>query len=278
MLPDQADKLRRLVSRSLSVDRPPRGRLTVLSGCKGGVGVTTLSLNLAVALRSLVGRVLLIDCCPLRGDLASIYRIKGEYDIDDLVAGRCGVRDAITLGPAGIQVIPRFGIRESMSPTSCWQLLRHLDEVSHEFDQIVIDAGSCPAVAEVLWPAANSAVVVTTTDQVSFTDAYALVKSMINKNVNAGRIAFGVNCYRDQRRAMDVQRRLRRSCQQFLDLEVGPLGCIPQDEHWETAVMEARSIACARPVSPASTAIYDIARQLATGPVDSNDLNHVVAS
>jgi len=277
MLPDQADNLRRLVSRSVSNDRPPRGRLTVLSGCKGGVGVTTLSLNLAVAVRSQVSRVLLVDCNPQRGDLAAMYRLKGEYDVDDLIARRCTVAEAIGLGPAGIQVIPRFGIGEVASSASCWQLLRQLEEVAHSFDHIIIDAGCCASVAEVLWPAADNAVVVTTTDQVAITDSYALVKSMTARNT-IGKVSFIVNRHLDGLRAMDVQERLEKSCRQFLGLEVKSLGRVPFADHWETAVSEARSIICARPASLASSAINDIARRLASGHIATNDLNSVVAS
>ena len=283
MLPDQADNLRRLVSRNVSSDGPPRGRLTVLSGCKGGVGVTTLSLNVAVALRSQVNRVLLIDCNPHRGDLAAMYRLKGEYGIDDLIARRCTPTEAIGLGPAGIQVIPRFGISDVVTAASCWQLLRQLEEVTHSFDHIVIDAGCCAAVAEVLWPAADSAVVVTTTDQVALTDGYALVKSMHVRNAT-GNVSFVVNRYRDELRAIDIQERLEKSCQQFLGLEVKSVGRVPFADHWESAVADARSVVCARPASRVSAAIYEIARRVAlgvattSGVVATNNLNSVAAS
>lgn len=275
MIPDQADNLRRLASRSLPSDRSPRGRLTVLSGCKGGVGVTTLSLNLAVSFRAKLSRVLLIDGNPIRGDLAVMYRLQAEYDVDDVIAGHCDIRDAITLGPAGIQTIVRFGRRESMPPASCWQLLRQLEDVSHEFDQIIVDAGSCPAMAEVLWPAANDAIVVTSTEQVAITDAYALIKSMVGRNVQSNRVGFVINRHRDEARANDVQCRLASTCQQFLQLETEAIGCVPHDDNWEVALDESRSIACARPRSVSATAIHDIADRLNSGHFDTNHLNPV---
>ena len=239
--------------------------------------MTTLSLNIAVAIRSQASRVLVVDCNPQRGDLASIYRVKGEYDIGDVISRRCAVTEAISLGPAGVQLIPRFGISEVVSAASCWQLLRQLEAVTHAFDHIIIDAGCCASAAEVLWPAADDAIVVMTTDQVAITDGYALVKTMQARNV-LGNVSFIVNRFQDETRAIDIQQRLEQSCQQFLGLEVKSIGRVPFADHWETAVSEARSVICARPASFASSAIYDIARGLASGDVATNDLNSVVAS
>lgn len=63
---DQAEALRRLVSRRLGTEAAPSGKpaaariITVTSG-KGGVGKSNFTLNFALALKSLGAKVLIFD-------------------------------------------------------------------------------------------------------------------------------------------------------------------------------------------------------------------------
>lgn len=278
MLSDQAEKLRRLVSQSLPEDRGSQCRLTVLSGCKGGVGTTTISLNLAVALQRIGSRVLLVDCSPFRGDLAQICRLPNEYDLDDVLQSRCAIRQAISPGPGGIHVLPRLGITNALSPPNCWQVLRHLENIRQDFDQIVFDAGCCTAAAESLWSTADQIIVVTTTDQVAIANAYGLVKGMVNRKVPTKRVGFAVNCHENEQDAFDLLDRLIRSCEQFLALQAEPYGCIPVDALWPVAANEARSIACAHAGAPSAVAVHEIAQRLASGAETDSDLNSAMVS
>ena len=278
MLSDQAEKLRRLASCHPPSGRSSRNRLTVLSGCKGGVGTTTVSLNLAAAIGRLGANVLLVDCSPFHGDLGHVYRLPNDRDIDDVLESRCVIQRAISPGPGGIQVLPRLGTKSAMSTATYWQLLRHLDGISHDFDHILIDAGSCTAAAETLWTAADRIVVITTPEQVAINDAYALVKCMTHGKPSTRSIGFAVNRYHNPQNADDLQDRLSRSCEQFLALQAESWGCIPADDLWAVAVHEARSIACVDPQAPSAIAIHQMAQRLASHAERSFDLNPVMAN
>ena len=270
---DQANKLRRLVARRQARDSHVRGRLTLLSGCKGGVGVSTVSLNLAAALQRMSSRVLLVDLNPIRGGLTATYGIQGEFGIADLASQRCSLRQAIAYGPLGLQVLPGLGNLDGLSPEACGRVLPHLDQATQDFEYVLIDAGSCPGVAEVLWPAAQEVFVVTTPEQVAFTDGYALVKSIVQRGIQLPRLSFLVNRYRDEDRAHDVQQRLMRSCQQFLDLATDPISPIPFDDQWERAVNQGRSIACLHPSCSGAEAVMRVVRQMTSSKTESSDLN-----
>ena len=250
----------------------------MLSGCKGGVGTTTVSLNLAAAIGRLGANVLLVDCSPFHGDLGHVYRLPNDRDVDDVLESRCLIQQAISPGPGGIQILPRLGTKSAMSTATYWQLLRHLDGISHEFDHILIDAGSCTAAAETLWSVADRIVVVTTPDQVAINDAYALVKCMTHGKASTPPIGFAVNRYHNQQTANDLQDRLIRSCEQFLALQAESWGSIPADELWDTAVHEARSIACVDPQARSAVAIQQMAQRLASHTERSFHLNPVMAS
>ena len=78
--------------------------LTVASG-KGGVGKTTLSANLGVALASMGKRVVLIDADLGLANLDVVLGIKAEMTLHHVVEGLVRVREALSPGPAGIRVL-----------------------------------------------------------------------------------------------------------------------------------------------------------------------------
>ena len=259
---DQASTLRRLVSQLDTANGSTRARQIVLSGCKGGVGTTTLAINLAIALRKLASRVLLVDANPLRGDIAGICGLHSGTDLDDVLSARCTIGDAQVVGPAGILVVPRFGMQSTAPGATARQLIRHLDEVSHAFDYVVLDAGSCPLTAEWIWPGADLAAVVTTTDQVAITDAYVLMKTLTRQGISTP-LGVAVNRHESETVADDVCQRLRNSTRRFLDRSIRFQCSIPRDPQLTSAATAGRPVVCAWPHAPSAVAVVELARQIA---------------
>jgi len=70
-------------------------RTIAVTGGKGGVGKTTVAVNLALALAKAGQKVLLLDADT---DLANVSLLVGLYPertLADVIAGRCGLADAI---------------------------------------------------------------------------------------------------------------------------------------------------------------------------------------
>ncbi len=275
---DQAYKLRDLVSRTSpsSHEAGRRAIRVVLTGCKGGVGTTTLAINLAVALHSHCERILLVDANEQRGDVAAMCRLRGRQDLDDALMGRSSLQQVMQTGPAGIQVAPRFGLRDGHAVSRLNQLDRHLESVAHRFDFMLIDAGCSPAVAEMLWPVATQAIIVTTTDAVAVLDAYALMKSQSRKNALT-QVASVVNRSACDAVAVDVHRRLSESCRRFLQLDLEPLGTVPTDVHLTDAAASGRPVVSWQPGVASSVAMAQIAQRLTSLflPVENMNLNQV---
>lgn len=274
---DQAFTLRQLVSQITAVDESTRARQVVLSGCKGGVGTTTLAINLGIALRKQQRRVLLVDANPNRGDIAAICGLHGNREVDELTIARCSVEQLSLSGPSGVQVLPRCEMQPPSAVTAARQLMDYLQSADRAFDFVVIDAGCCPMTAEVIWPLADLAMVVATPDNVALTDAYMLIKSISGNGVLAN-TGFVIN--RSFRGAVsrDIARRLTETCRRFLQLRVCPVGegLVPDDPRMASAVANGRMVVCACPGSSSALAITDIAKQMTEMDFAETGLNSLL--
>src|SRR5688572_26812793 len=105
MLPDQANDLRNLVLHAVrgvgpSPDVPPP-KIVVVAGGKGGVGTTTVAVNLAAALAREGRRVVLADADFAGPNVAELCGVDGAYGAADVLAGRRTVHEVLLRGPIG---------------------------------------------------------------------------------------------------------------------------------------------------------------------------------
>ncbi len=142
---DQATELRALVRQAASSRAPAvtRSRRIVVFGGKGGVGATTIAVNLSAALAQLGQRCLLCDAAG--GDVSLQLRLEPRYTLADVLAAKHGVEEAVLPGPAGVQILP--GAREMAcsrdAAEHAWkELLGQLPQLACRFDTMVIDAGN----------------------------------------------------------------------------------------------------------------------------------------
>ena len=77
-----------------------------VSGGKGGVGKSNVSVNLAVALAERDHRVLLLDADLGLANLDVLLGIKPRQTLDDVLNGRCTLDEVLVDGPAGVKVVP----------------------------------------------------------------------------------------------------------------------------------------------------------------------------
>ena len=105
----------------------PPPRLMVLVGGKGGVGVTTLAVNLSVGLAEQGARVVVVDADLYRSDVAVLCGIAERATVEDVLIARRDVHEVLQRGPAGIQIVPGLwapGEAADCSDTAQERLLR----------------------------------------------------------------------------------------------------------------------------------------------------------
>ena len=264
---DQAEQLRKLVQkngRQQSVARV----ITVTSG-KGGVGKSSITVNLAIQLSRMGKKVIIFDADFGLANIEIMLGIRPQYNLADLMFRGKNLQDIITEGPdkigfisggSGIQELTRLSREQIIYLT---QKLFQLDKLA---DVIIIDTGAGIADSVLEFVAASSEVIlVATPEPTSITDAYALLKSLNKKSefsVNDTKICMLANRIKSEEDGKELYEKLHIVAEKFLQIPLTYLGGIPQDNNVSKAVIQQKPITHLYPNSDASKAIVTIAEKM----------------
>lgn len=239
--------------------------ISVTSG-KGGVGKTNIVGNLAIALRRLGKRVLVLDGDLGLANIDIIFGLSPAYNIKHVVDGKKSLSDIIVRGPEQIQIIPAgSGVQDLVDLTQGQKLnlLNEFDGLEEEFDIFLIDTGAgISSNVTYFGIAADERIVVVTSEPTSITDAYALMKVMYTKHgTNTFKLVVNMVDHEDEARA--VFRNLSNAIVRFLKgISLEYLGFIPRDGNLEAAVRQQATVLKCFPNSPSSNGFSRLADQL----------------
>jgi flagellar biosynthesis protein FlhG len=263
---DQANELRALARQWAAEAKPTDGpRKIVVSAGKGGVGATTIAVNLATALGRQGCRTVLVDADFSGADVAMLSGIESRDTIGDVLSGRRSVHEVLQPGPAGIQVVPGIwspGTMPDCSPAAQQRLLRELDHLGRHAEVVVLDAGSgLNHVVQRFWQAADELFVVTSVEAVSIMDAYAAIKLLLAERAPPV-IRTVVNQSPQAEVAVGVHARIAQACQRFLAMRIHRGGSVPWDSAVTLANRKGKPLVLEAPDAPAARAIDAMAEQI----------------
>ena len=247
--------------------RPGPVRTIAITGGKGGVGKSTLAVNLAVALGGLGQRTLLLDADLGLANVDVLLGLQPRATLAELVAGRCGIEDILIEGPNGILVVPASSGRRSMAQLSTAEhigLVNVVSSLQNALDMLVVDTAAGLSDSVLTFCQASQEVVLVVCDEpASITDAYALIKVLARER-GVARVHVVANMVRDVNEGRSLYNKLLRVCERFLaDISLNHLGSIPQDDWLRLAVQRQQPVVKAYPASPSARAIVEIASQTA---------------
>ena len=255
---DQANELRHLVRQethlaaSVPGDRPV---LVAMTGGKGGVGTTTVAVNLAVALAHSGRRTVLVDADLDGGDASLMCRVEERYTVDDVLSARRTVREVLQPGPGGIQVLPGAwglvtGPDDSLPARE--RLIEGLQGLGSQFDFVVIDAGNgLRSMVRSIWEASDMVLVVATPEPAAIMDTYASIKALSAGNVLVP-VHLVLNQVPDESAAESAHARIASACLRFLSIPVTRAGHVVADPQVAACVREGKTPMFAAPECPAS--------------------------
>ena len=264
---DQAEQLRNIIKMKEKPKHAARV-ITVTSG-KGGVGKTSLSVNLALELKKIGKRVVILDADFGLANIEVMLGIRPKYNLADVIFQNKKIKEIITEGPNGIGFISAgSGINElaNLTREQIFYLTQILSELDQITDVIIIDTGAGIADSVLEFVAASSEVLlVATPEPTSITDAYALLKTLNQRAEfvkNNTTIKIVANRVKNNKEGEDVYQKIKAVVDKFLNLNVGYLGAVPDDTSVSKAIIQQKPLALAYPSAAASTAIQTLARAL----------------
>jgi len=170
-------------------------RKIVITSGKGGVGKTTVTANLGVALATLGFRVVLVDIDFGLNNLDVVMGVENRvvYDVKDVLEGRCRIRQALVqdVNRKNLFILPSDKLSAS-SQISGQNLKLMVEGLAQSFDYVLLD---CPAGIDVGFhraiASADQAIVVTTPTLTSLRDADKVIS--ILKSYKMDRVSVLIN-------------------------------------------------------------------------------------
>jgi flagellar biosynthesis protein FlhG len=272
---DQATGLRRMVN-------PAPVRVIAVTGGKGGVGKTNISVNLGVAWAELGRRVMLLDADLGLANIDVVLGLHAEHNLSHVMSGERTLEEIMVTGPKGMKVIPGASGMQHMaelSPAEHAGLIHAFSEVANDVDILLIDTAAGISDLVVSFSrAAQEQIVVVCDEPASITDAYAIIK-LLNREHGVSRFRILANMVKTVQEGRDLYNKMCRVTDQYLDVMLTYMGSVPYDEQLRKAVKSQKPVVEAYPRARASQAFKNLAKKADNWPVPtgvSGDLQFFV--
>ncbi len=265
---DQAEQLRNIIKASLQRNKPLARVITVTSG-KGGVGKSNTAVNLAIQLKKLGQRVIILDADFGLANIEIMFGAIPKHNLSDLIYQGKNIKEIITWGPGNVGFISGgSGIAglSNLSKDYLAYIIQNLEELDTIADIIIIDtgAGISDAVLEFL-VASGEILLVTTPEPTSITDSYSLVKAL-NRHPRYSRensqIKVIANRVDSTDEGKDLFNKLNSVVSRYLKLPIEYMGAVPYDSQLSKAVMQQMPVSLQTPSAKSAQAYERIAGAL----------------
>ena len=233
----------------------------VASG-KGGVGKTSITVNLAAALALGGHRVLVVDGDMGLANVDLLLGISVKHTIRDVLERGDAPLDSVCFAFPNFAVLPASsGVPEmvSLGADDQARLSQVLARLYKHFDLVLVDTAAGIG-ASVLWfnTMVDRNIVVLTPDPTAITDAYALIKVHSQRHQRR-RFALVVNQVGDAAEGRQVFDKLESVARRFLSAELTYLGGVEADPAVSRAVRQQQPFVTTFADSAAARSVRRIA-------------------
>lgn len=273
MYHDQAQMLRKRLLHQYG-RKPDRNThvIAVASG-KGGAGKSNVSLNFGLELQRRGYDVLVFDADMGMANLDVLIGETPVYTLHDVLQGTRPLESIVHMTHHGLALIAGgSGITELLflSAKEIARLSEQLQRLQGFYDFIIFDLGAGLSKPSLHFIAASDVtMIVTTPEPTAITDAYAVIKAVHALEPMMNRFQLIVNRTANRQEGNATSDKIRFVSKRFLNLDIGTLGFIPEDEHIPAAVKQQIPFSVRYPDSVATRSLREMTTRFECIRVDS---------
>ncbi len=255
-------------SKMESLARPVQ--VIAVTGGKGGVGKTSIAVNLAASLAAANKRVILLDGDLGLANVDVFLGLSPRYTLAHVLNGERTLDEILVTAPQGFQVVPAASGAANLANLDAQAhlgLVQAFSALATQVDVLIVDTAAGLAHGVTQFSQAAQQVVVTICDEpASLTDAYALVK-VLSRHHGVSRFRVLTNMVRSPGAGQDLFRRFERVTTRFLDVVLDFVGEIPECEYLRRAIRSQRTVTDAYPASTSAQAFRKFAAKASSWPI-----------
>ena len=213
--------------------------IAVASG-KGGVGKTTIAVNLALTLSQMGSKVSLMDADFGLANAHILLGINPKKTIRDVLKNNMPIEDVIEAGPQGLKFISGGnGLIDilNIEKNSKYQLIRSLDPIEKFTDTLIVDIPAGASENSMTFASAvDRLVIVLVGEPTSFMDAYTFIKTA-KLDYNLHNFSIIVNMADNDKAAEETFQKFQKIVDKFLDANLTFAGSIPRTKKIQNAII-----------------------------------------
>ena len=242
--------------------------ISIASG-KGGVGKTSIAVNLALTMASLGSRVTFLDA---DFGLANAHLLMGYNPVAtvrDAISGKRELSDSITKGPLGLQLISGGnGLLDllNLDQATRLNLIRSFDVLAKECDVFFIDVPAGASDSSLSFVnASDKVVIVLVGEPTSFMDAYTMVKAA---HLEGGVKEFSVviNMAENATQSKETFNKFHMTASKFLDVNLRYVGYLPHSRSLRASIIRRKPLVISDNKCRESLLFKSMSKELLSSP------------